>query len=258
MTTSTWSAPDQIAVLVDAFGNHVDGAPITYAVHFLDRPRVRRLLRLIEDFRNSPQSRVSPFRSIREPDPSESDLLPSFIPVKATMRNPYYSLFQKARLRRDPVQLLDPAMLAHIRPIPHAGTRIVVGSTYLSFAAEHAFLGREMSAESLDQEMLYTILALLTPEPELPKLLSEMASCAPNTFCRLFRREPIVWFTPDGQQDAILPETFRFDPATAAAILATGSESVRQTLMIHLPHLFQQPARFSPTPPDPARPRRTR
>lgn len=243
-TTSApaWDPPDEIAAIVRVYGDHVDGAPITYGVHRLNRERIRRLLALIDEFEEAVRAGRVKVSYSRAVDSSELDLVPFFIPKRATQRNPYYSIFKESRMRFDKVQLFHPELIAHIMRVSYVHPEIRLARDALSFSAQQYPITREMFTDGLDLEALYTALTLLTPESELPELMQELAVRAPQIFCRLVVRDPLVWFTPEGRKELLLPAYFRLDSAAVTTILTTGDESARQALLTNLSRILEDPS----------------
>lgn len=240
----------EIVVLRETFGPHVDGAPITYAAFALTRERIRRLLALIKDYERRLDRHEAMLPGNLRPITSEEvDLFPSFIPVRATMRKPYYSLFKRARLQRVGCQFYDPKMINHIEPVQYADPCIMFGRGLFSVGARQHPIPRQMQSASFYRDELYLALTLATPLAELPKLLHEMAIEAPHAFRRLmFADEPVYWYSPTGIQEVRIPDDVYvcLDQHIIMRFLKDQSPAVRQNVLSRLSQLLDADSR-SPT-----------
>lgn len=231
---------EKIVILGDTYGDHIPGAPLTYVAYKLDRPQIRRLLALIKEYGKGVQDglpRSSPGWIV--PAADQMDLLPSLIPRRATQRNPYYSVFTMARMESRGRQLLDPALIAHIKPVEYKDPCFRFGQRSIDVSATQLPVARHIHSVPITQDTLYSALTLLTPKHELLDLLREMVREAPQAFLRLISDEAMCWYTPEGKQRFLLPNDLelKLDSATIAALLASNSRSVRQGALTKLARL---------------------
>lgn len=239
------SSPTELLASVGTFGDHVDGAPLTFALLRLDSPRIRRLLALIADFDAGVRAgRVHrpEHRSLTE---AEADLLPEFIPRKATQRNPYYTIFRQARRDFDDLlrsRLYDPRLVAHIPRVETKDGQITLAAESVSFSATHRMPERLTHTEHLTVHDLYVALMMLTPPAEQPDLIEEIAERAPQTLLRLLSDEPVRYYAPEGRLEFRLAPEVKLDAARVARIMETGGAAVRERMVERLSRILDRPA----------------
>lgn len=214
---------DELVLQLTVFGQHVDGAPKTFAHLRLDVERVEALLGLLPGGRQHPGA--EPASAVASDDGA---VFPEFVRRRDTQRRPFYTVFQDARSLFE-ARFMRPELVAHLETVDFEEPEYMLSPNEVGFLAHQKPVRREMIVQGVPRRDLHRARVALTAPDQRTALLRRIADRHPEDALHIVSDETPL-FGPDGRvpmRDA-LGLADALDPETVATILATADAEARE------------------------------